>query len=221
MYIADTENNRIRKVTVSTGIITTVAGTGGHGFSGDHGPATSATFKYPTGIVIDSAGNVFIADYDNNRVRKVTVSTGIITTIVGCSTSGGYSGDNSDATAARLDRPYYLALDAAENIYISDSGNDRIRKVMVATTSPSSTPTVRPTGPSMSPTTVKPSSSFPSVSPSAVFIISTIAGIGYYDGDGGAATSAIINYPAGVAVDASGGPYVYSLLYILSNHCFF
>ncbi len=96
-----------------------------------------------------------------------------------------------------------------------------IAGIVTPSTAPSSTPTVRPTGPSMSPTTFKPSSSFPSVSPSAVFVISTIAGIGYYDGDGGAATSAIINYPSGVAVDASGGSFVYSLLYILSHQCFF
>ncbi len=135
MYIADTYNNRIRKVTVSTGIITTYSGSStSNGFSGDNGPATSATMYAPTDISLDSAGisyinlviavsrltyllvhlgNVYIADYSNNRIRKVTISTGIITTYAGSSTSGSYSGDNGPATSAGLAYPYGIALDSA------------------------------------------------------------------------------------------------------------
>ncbi len=134
MYIADRENHRIRKVTVSTGIITTLAGNGGTGsYSGDDNQATSATLNYPAGVSLDSAGtsllyqrrfffftfwlynlgNVYIADEYNHRIRKVTVSTGIITTIAGSSTSGSYSGDNNFATSAALYNPFCVALDSA------------------------------------------------------------------------------------------------------------
>ena len=135
MYIADTVNNRIRKVTISTGIITTVAGSGGTSgsYSGDNGSATAATLKYTGGVVVDAAGNVYIADTNNNRIRKVTVSTGIITTIAGSSTSGSYSGDNGAATSATLDYPYGVGLDTASNVYIADTDNHRIRKVTVST----------------------------------------------------------------------------------------
>ena len=131
MYIADHINNRIRKV--STGIISTIAGTGTGSYSGDYGPATSATLYYPIGVAVDASGrqflyfcrlirklliystnigNVYIADYYNHRIRKVTVSTGIITTIAGTG-SATYSGDNGAATSATLKYPFGVALDAS------------------------------------------------------------------------------------------------------------
>ena len=132
MYIADNNNNRIRKVTVSTGIITTIAGTGTPSYSGDNGPATSAALYYPIGVALDSEGfnwfishlfldftflsaigNVYIADCNNNRIRRVTVSAGIISTIAGSSTSGSYSGDNGDATSAALYYPYGVDVDSS------------------------------------------------------------------------------------------------------------
>ena len=132
MYIADSDNDRVRKVTVSTGIISTVAGTGTGSYSGDDRAATSATLNTPTGIALDSAGthyfiiylfislfalhhlgNIYIADDLNGRIRKVTISTGIITTIAGSSTSYSYSGDNSPATSAGLGRPMDVSLDSA------------------------------------------------------------------------------------------------------------
>ena len=133
MYIADYYNNRIRKVAVLTGIITTIAGTGASSYSGDGGKATSAALYYPSGVAVDSSGNhqytnsltridyflidfpysllgnVYIADYYNNRIRKVTVSTDIITTIVGTGASS-YSGDGGQATSAGLD-PAGVAVD--------------------------------------------------------------------------------------------------------------
>ena len=136
MYIADTANNRIRKVTVSTGIITTIAGNGGSGsYSGDNCLATSASLYYPYGISVDTSGtsqiylhislciwqflsylgNLYISDTYNSRIRKVTISTGIITTIAGTGTSS-YSGDNGAATSATLYNPYGVALDASGRI---------------------------------------------------------------------------------------------------------
>ncbi len=116
MYIADNYNNRIRKVTVSTGIITTIAGSSTSGsYSGDNGPATSAGLNYPMDIAVDSAANVYIADVYNNRIRKVTVSTGLISTIAGTGTTG-YSGDNGPATSATLNNPDGVAVDSAGNL---------------------------------------------------------------------------------------------------------
>ena len=112
IYIADLYNQRIRKVTVSTGIISTIAGTGTASYSGDNGAATSATLKNPWGVVLDISSNVYIADQVNNRIRKVTISTGSITTIAGTGT-GTYSGDNGPATSATLFYPRGVALDSA------------------------------------------------------------------------------------------------------------
>ncbi len=112
MYIADYYNHRIRKVTVSTGIITTIAGTETASYSGDNGQATSATLNYPSGITLNSEGNMYIADQRNFRIRKVTVSTGIISTIAGTGTQS-YSGDNGPATSAALNYPTGIALDSS------------------------------------------------------------------------------------------------------------
>ncbi len=132
VYVSDYQNNCIRKVTVSTGIITTIAGTGASGYvySGDGGAATAASLCLPTEVALDSAGtfsllvivagitlhsigNVYIADQHNQRIRKVTVTTGVITTIAGSSTSGSFSGDGGDATSATLNNPVGVALDSS------------------------------------------------------------------------------------------------------------
>lgn len=129
LYIADCKNNRIRKVD-SKGTITTVAGKGTEGYSGDGGPATEAQLNYPLGIALDSTGNLYIADYKNNRIRKVD-SEGTITTIAGTGT-GGYSGDGGSAIEAQLNRPRGVTLDSADNLYIADYNNHRIRFVKAA-----------------------------------------------------------------------------------------
>ncbi|MES2701320.1 MAG: T9SS type A sorting domain-containing protein [Bacteroidota bacterium] len=125
LYIADA--HRIRKVNASTGIITTVAGTGVGGFSGDGGPAVSATMNYPDAIAIDATGNLLILDRGNVRVRKVA-ATGIITTIAGDGNTG-YSGDGFAATSAQFSSPTNIAVDAGGNIYIADRDNNVIRKI--------------------------------------------------------------------------------------------
>ncbi len=211
MYIADTDNHRVRKVTVSTGIITTMAGSSTSGiYSGDGGPATSASLYTPFGVALDSSGtthilvhlvhlvhlvyltigNVYIADYYNYRIRKVTASTGIITTFAG-GNSYGYSGDNGLATSAKLNTPWDVAVDASgsievftslatsfftiivdiDNVYIADYSNCNVRKVTASTG-----------------------------------IITTIAGTGAasYSGDGGDPTLAALNFPRGMAIDVSG-----------------
>ncbi len=182
LYIADSGNDRIRKL-APNGIITTVVGNGNPGYSGDGGPATSATLRIPEQAELDVFGNLYIADTGNNVIRKVDTN-GIITTVagtgfgagIGNSTgNGGYSGDGGPATKAELNLPVSIALDPADNIWISDQLNNIIRKV------------------------------------DTNGIITTVAGIYNrvnYTGDGGPATSATFNTPAGIARDSAGNIYI-------------
>ena len=128
--IADQVNQRIRMVSPN-GTITTVAGTGTAGFSGDNGPATNAKLNYPTGLAVDSAGNLYIADQYNNRIREIGAANGAIATIAGVSALG-YYGDGGPATAARLNYPQGVAVDPSGNVYIADTDNNRVRKILVA-----------------------------------------------------------------------------------------
>jgi hypothetical protein len=171
LYIADTNNNVVREVNLASGAITTVAGDGNPGFSGDGSTATTAELNSPSGVTVDYAGNLYIADTNNNRIREV--SGGMITTVVGDGTAG-FAGDGSAATAAQLDAPYGVAFDPAGNLYIPDSGNNRVRKVDTSGN------------------------------------ISTYAGDGApgYAGDSGAATSAELYSPLGVACDPAGNVYI-------------
>ncbi|MEK7432285.1 MAG: NHL repeat-containing protein [Cyanobacteriota bacterium] len=132
IYIADTSNNRIRKIDASSGNITTIAGTGTPSFSGDSGLATSATINNPNALTLDSLGNIYIADTINNRIRKIDVSSGNITTIAGIGT-GAFSGDSGQAGSAEINNPKGLALDASDNIYIADTSNSRIRRIDFST----------------------------------------------------------------------------------------
>lgn len=223
LYIADTGNHVIRKVSGST--ITTVAGIAGQGggYGGDNGAATSANLNGPTAIAFDAAGNMYIADNGGSYIRKVDATTSIITTFVGASggalgTAGklnapngmvfdasgalyiadsgnnrvakyiapsaftnfagtlvaGFSGDGGQAKSAQLSKPVGIAMDSAGNIYLTDTGNSRIRKIT-------------PDG-----------------------VINTIAGSRYtgYTGDGGGATSAALNFPRSVAVSSNGTIYI-------------
>jgi sugar lactone lactonase YvrE len=129
LYLADSENHRLRKLTPA-GTISTVAGDGTGGYGGDGASATSALLSFPIGLALDSLGNVYISEYDNNRVRKVT-PFGLITTVAGAG-SPGFSGDDGQAIAAKLFKPYGLAVDTGGNLFIADSYNQRIRKVTAA-----------------------------------------------------------------------------------------
>ncbi|MEV5136703.1 SBBP repeat-containing protein, partial [Streptomyces syringium] len=126
LYIADRHNHRIRKVTPN-GLITTVAGDGQAGYVSDGGPAVATRLHYPGDVAVDDAGNLYIADTSNHRVRKVTPS-GIITTIAGDG-QAGYISDGGPAIATRLNTPWGVAVDRSGNVYISDHGNHRVRKV--------------------------------------------------------------------------------------------
>jgi sugar lactone lactonase YvrE len=128
IYIADTENNRIRMMDATTQIITTIAGNGGSGYTGDNGPATAAELRKPNGVVVDVSGNIYIADTDNNVIRMVDATTQFITTVAGTG-SGGYSGDDVPATSTALRKPRGLWLDESGNILIADTDNHRARLV--------------------------------------------------------------------------------------------
>jgi sugar lactone lactonase YvrE len=129
LYIADAFNNRVRRVDPTTGVITTFAGNGSSGFSGDGGLATQAQLSGPFGVAVDPAGNVYISDDGNSRVRKVTLD-GMITTVVGTGVRG-FSGDGGPPGTAQLNGPEDLAFDQAGNLYVFDSGNGLIRKVIL------------------------------------------------------------------------------------------
>uniref|UniRef100_Q021V3 Ig domain protein, group 1 domain protein n=1 Tax=Solibacter usitatus (strain Ellin6076) TaxID=234267 RepID=Q021V3_SOLUE len=128
LYIADTGHDRIRRVDGVTGIITTVAGTGERGYSGDGQPATLAKINSPYHIALDGHGNLFIADDGNHRVRRVDGNSGVITTVAGTG-NAGYNGDDQQATHADLQNPRGVLIDASGNLYIADYGNHRVRVV--------------------------------------------------------------------------------------------
>ena len=171
LYIADSGNERIRRVDRS-GTIATVAGTGTTGFSGDGGPATAAQVASPRGLAGDDAGNLYVADDNNHRIRRIDPS-GVVTTVAGTGVAEA-TGDGGPATAAQLDHPRGVAVDGRGNLFIADSMSHRVRMV------------------------------------DAGGVISTVAGCGRsgYGGDGGPATVARLFEPRGVAVDSAGRLYV-------------
>ena len=124
-YIADPSNNLVLKV--NAGTLSVVAGNGNAGFSGDNGAATSASLRNPNSVAVDRSGNLYISDYNNNRIRKVNAG-GIITTVAGNGTAG-FSGDNAAATGAELNHPEGVAVDTSGNLFIADSFNNRVREV--------------------------------------------------------------------------------------------
>ncbi len=171
LFIADSDNNRIRKVNAK-GVITTAAGNGNYGYSGDGGAATDAMLRAPQGIAVDATGNLFIADQYNNCIREVSTN-GTITTVAGNGTYG-YSGDGGVATNATFYYPFGVTLDATGNLFIADTFNNRIRKL------------------------------------NTNGIVTTCAGNGYqsYSGDGGVAINAALFYPQGIVVDNVGNLFV-------------
>jgi hypothetical protein len=146
-FIADSNNHRVRRVDMATGVIATVAGNGASGFSGDGDSATVASLNLPGGVAVDTQGNLFIADSANHRIRKVGPD-GIITTAAGNGTEG-FSGDGGPAADARLNRPTGVAVDAQGNLFVADSANHRIRQVHPGVSTiqwtPAPVPTATPT----------------------------------------------------------------------------
>lgn len=132
LYVADGYGQKIRRIDPSTFNITTIAGTGAAGYSGDGGPAIAANLSTPVGLFIDGANNIFFTDSENHRVRRIDAATGVITTVAGTGTIG-YNGDSIPATTAQLSFPRALAADTAGNLFIGDTSNYRIRRVAAAT----------------------------------------------------------------------------------------
>ncbi|MDX2044345.1 MAG: hypothetical protein SF097_24260 [Acidobacteriota bacterium] len=173
LLIADWGNNRVRRINAVTGVITTIAGTGDTGFNGDGGAATNARINGPENVFVDKDNNIFIADSNNHRIRKVAASGATISTVAGTGTSG-FSGDGGQATAANLSLPTDVVVDNAGNIYICATGNNRIRKV------------------------------------TADGVINTVAGNGNtaFNGDGILATAAALSGPQSIALDSAGNIYI-------------
>ena len=171
LYIADRENHRVRKVDPK-GYISTFAGIGEAGFSGDEGPAVKARLNLPSGVVVDKKGNLYISDRSNDRIRVVD-KKGVIRTYAGSGVAG-FQGDAGPALKAQLDKPFGIALDETKNLYIADRNNNRVRKVS-------------PDG-----------------------IITTVAGDGgfFFIGDNGPAYRASVAAPTGVALDSKGNLYI-------------
>ncbi len=228
LYIADRHNNCVRKVDAG-GIITTIAGVGISGFSGDNGPATDARLNSPVSVAIDKYGNVFIADLGNNRVRRISTA-GIITTFAGDGLPG-YNGDNQPATSAHLDNPRGLAFGPVSNaLFIAEQGSDRVRRVDDVS---GTITTYAGTGIAGYSGEDKPAAQSALNGPYALawgdaglYIadvdnqrirlvnnaghMMTFAGTGVagYRGDNGQASSARLNEPIGIVVDKSGNVYI-------------
>ncbi|MFK8905631.1 RICIN domain-containing protein [Streptomyces sp. YS-3] len=220
LYIADTNNHRIRKVTAD-GTISTVAGTGTAGFAGDGGPATGARLNLPVGLALNSAGELHISEYYNNRIRKVATD-GTINTVAGTG-QAGFKGDGGPAAVAQLRNPHGLAVDDADNIYIADYANHRIRKIDpdggISTVAGTGTagfsgddgPAVSaklngPVGVAVDSTGTLYISDYSNHRVRKVTAdgtISTVAGTGNagFGGDDGLPASAQLNYPFGLALD--------------------
>ncbi len=227
LYIADTYNQRIRKIS-TTGIITTIAGNGTAGYTGDGGPATAAEFSIPGYFRIDPAGNIIVADNGNQRVRKINTS-GIVSTIAGTGVSG-FSGDGGMATAAKISYPQGIGLDAAGNIYIGDANNQRIREIntggIIFTVAGNGTAAYGGDGgPATAAELNTPQDIYFDAAGNMLFtdtgndrvrkisttgIITTIAGNGVasYGGDGGPATAAELLDPNSIRFDAAGSMYI-------------
>jgi len=229
IFLSDSNNNRVRRVDAVTGLISTVAGNGTPGFSGDHGPATQAMISTPAGLALDGAGNLYFADTGNHAIRRV--DAGIITTVAGTGGVQGYSGDGATASLAKLSLPEGIAFDAANDLFIADTGNNVIREVNAATRVIS---TVAGTGAEgynqdgiqataaflSSPWNLSVSSDnslyiadmgnnrIRKVNP--LGIISTVVGTGQsgFAGDGGPAVAAALNAPASVVLDPAGNLYI-------------
>ena len=179
LYIADTHNHRIREVSATTGMISTVAGTGVAGFAGDGGAATASQLDLPTALAVDSLGNVYVADTGNHRVRRIAAGSGGIATVAGNGVEG-FAGDGGAATVASIDSPNGLALDAAGNLYVADTHNGRVRLVSAAS----------------------------GVISTVVGAGVAGGSVQAFGGDGGAATAAGLALPRGLALDAAGNLYV-------------
>ena len=223
LYISDAYNNRIRKIALATNIITTVAGNGTGGFNGDGIQATNAELLIPDGVCTDTLGNIYIADPFNSRVRKIDISTGIISTVVGIGGAGN-AGDGGPATNALINGPQGLTIDKFDNLYITDLFNNNVRKVnpagIISTIAGNGGMGYSGDGgPATAAEFNGPGKAFADSSGNIIIsdgnnhvvrkvfletgTIETIAGNGIsgYSGDGGPSTNALLSFPDGVFID--------------------
>ncbi len=225
IYVADTFNNRVRRITPA-GVVTTVAGTGTCGYSGDNGPAVAATLCHPFGLAVDASNNLFIADSENSVVREVGIN-GFIHTVAG---TGDYAdvGNNVQAITAQFEFPYGLAFDPAGNLYISDYAANRVRKMTPSGTityfAGSSKAAFAGDGGLATAAAIDAPRALATDAAGNVYIadagngrvrkvtpggiISTVAGTTLLNPAGNSATSTFIGTPGGMAVDASGNLFI-------------
>ncbi len=224
IYIADFGNQRIRKID-KNGIITTIAGNGTRGFSGDGGLATNAQLNSPVSVVVDAIGNLYVADRDNNRIRKINTD-GIITTIAGDGNLG-FTGDDGPAILSELNTPIAITIDTGENLLITDLGNSRVRKIdkngIITTIAGNGN--INYSGDGGPAISAGLNAQYVAVDSLGNFfiadgingrirkvdpngIITTIAGSGSTYGDGGSALNAQVQDPNSVNVDASGNIFL-------------
>jgi sugar lactone lactonase YvrE len=227
LFIADSGHQRVRKVSPD-GIITTVAGVGKAGFTGDGGLATATRLNFPAGVAVDTAGNLFIADLGNNRIRKVSVD-GIITTVVGTGKEG-FSGDGGPAGEATLNAPHSVTVDGSGNLFIADTLDNRVRKVgvdgIITTVAGTGEEGFAGDGGKATAARLDGPEEVAVDSAGNLFIadlynhrvrkvtpdgiITTVAGnnLVVFSGEGGPATEAGLRGPLGLAVDASGNLFI-------------
>jgi hypothetical protein len=230
IYFADSKNNEVREILASSGNIIRVAGTGTAGATGDGGAAAAATLSNPSGLAVDGAGNLYIADTGNNKIRLVTAATGVISTFAGTGIAG-YAGDGGLATLAQLSAPYGVAFAPSGLLYIADTGNDAVRVIglrsgAITTVAGNGSPNFSGDGDSAPFAQLNAPTGVAVAANGIIYIadsgnqrvrqissagtISTIAGSGSmgFSGDAGPATNALLSNPAGVAVDSASNVYI-------------
>jgi sugar lactone lactonase YvrE len=224
LFVADYNNNLIRKIIISTGVVTTLAGSTTPGFA--DGTGAAATFDSPAGLVADGLGNLYVADASNNEIRKIVISTGVVTTIAGSHLMADTT--NGIDTAARFNSPHGLAIDGNGNLYVADTGNNEIRKIVTSSgvvttfagsTIPGSTNGTGTAARFSDPVAITADGSGNLYVADLVNekireivistrIVTTLAGSNSTGSANGTGTAASFNFPSGVAVDGSGNLYV-------------
>ena len=230
LYICEVSNHRVLRMDMKSGAVTTVAGNGTKGYSGDAGPATKAQLNEPYEVRFDSKGNMLFVEMQNQLVRKVDAKTGITSTVAGTGEKG-FGGDAGPATKAQMSSPHSIALDKADNIYIADIANHRIRKVDAKT---GIITTVAGNGERQQPVDGQTATGKPMIGPRALFVdrdtlwialreghsvwrmnlgdgmLKHVAGTGKrgFTGDGGPAKDATFDGPKGIVISPSGDIFV-------------